>query len=162
MQRNAHEKMPDELWRKFQHEFPKQHERELRELLGRHQEIFDGNGPLKQTRFAAHDLKLTCEKPFCLSPYCYSAEKKEVIQQQVTEMLVDVIVEATSSPYSSSIVMVAKKDGPYRFCVDYRRLNSITEDSAQPLAVMHEVLKDLGNRRSFPRWICAVNTGKSP
>jgi hypothetical protein len=129
--KNAPEKIPDELWRKFRHEFPKQHEREFRVLLGRHQEIFDGNGPLKQTRFATHDLKLTCEKPFRLPPYRYSAKKKKAIQQQVTAMLADGIIEATSSPYSSPIVMVAKKDGRYRFCVDYRRLNSITQDSTQ-------------------------------
>jgi hypothetical protein len=100
-------------------------------------------------RFATHDLKLTCEKPFRLPPYRYSAEKKKAIQQQVTEMLADGIIEATTSPYSSPIVMVAKKDGRYRFCVDYRRLNSITEDSAQPLPVIQEVLKDLGNATIF-------------
>jgi hypothetical protein len=111
--------MPDELWRKFKHEFPKEHEREVRELLGRHQEIFDGNGPLKQMRFATHDLKLTCEKPFLPPPYHYSAEKKKAIQQQVTEMLAEGVMDA-------------KKDGRYRFCDDYRLLNSITEDSAQP------------------------------
>jgi hypothetical protein len=148
-QRNAPEKMPDELWRKFQHEFPKQHERVFRELLGRHQEIFDGNGPLKQMRFATHDLKLMCEKPFRLPPYRYSTEKKKALQQQVTLMLADGIIEATSSPYSTPIVMVTKKDDRYRFCVDYRRLNSITEDSAQPQPVIHEVLKDLGNATIF-------------
>jgi hypothetical protein len=67
----------------------------------------------------------------------------------VTDMLADEIIEATSSPYSSSIVMVTKNDGRYRFCVDYRRLNSITEDSAQSLPVIHEVLKDLENATIF-------------
>jgi hypothetical protein len=118
-------------------------------LLVRHPEIFDGNGPLKQTRFATHDLQLTCEKPFRLPPYRYSAEKKKAIQQQLTEVLAYGIIEATSSPYSSPIVMVAKKDGRYRFCVDYQRLNRITEDSAQPLPVIHEVFKDLGNATMF-------------
>jgi hypothetical protein len=95
--RNALEKMPYELWRKFKHEVPKEHEGQFRELLGRHQDIFDGNGPLKQTRFATHDLKLTCEKPFRLPPYRYSAEKK-AIQQRVTEIFAEDIIEATLSP----------------------------------------------------------------
>jgi hypothetical protein len=67
----------------------------------------------------------------------------------VTEMLADGIIEATSSPYSSPIVLVVKKVSRYHFCVDYRRLNSIMEDSAQPLPVIHEVLKDLGNATIF-------------
>jgi hypothetical protein len=45
--------------------------------------------------------------------------------------------------------MAPKKDGKYRFCVDFRRLNSITEDSAQPLLVIDEVLQDLGEATVF-------------
>jgi hypothetical protein len=64
-------------------------------------------------------------------------------------MLASGIIETSSSPYSSPIVMAPKKDGKFRFCVDFRRLNSITEDSAQPLPVIQEVLKDLGEATVF-------------
>jgi hypothetical protein len=45
--------------------------------------------------------------------------------------------------------MASKKDGKYRFCVDFQRLNSITEDSAQPLPVIHEILKNRGEATVF-------------
>lgn len=57
------------------------------------------------------------------------------------------IIEAVSPPYSSPIVLVNKKDGTFRFCVDFRRLNSVTVDSAQPQPVAHELLKAIGDAR---------------
>jgi hypothetical protein len=64
-------------------------------------------------------------------------------------MLASGVIEASSSPYSSPIVMAPKNDGKFRFCVDFRRLNGIMEDSAQPLPVIYEVLKDLGEATIF-------------
>jgi hypothetical protein len=77
------------------------------------------------------------------------AAKKKAIQEQVKDMLASGIIKASSSPYSSPIVMAPKKNGKFRFCVDFRRLNGITEDCAQPLPVIHTVLKDLGEATIF-------------
>jgi hypothetical protein len=103
---------------------------------------------LRQTPFIKHDIVLTDPKPFRLLPYRHSATKKKTIQEKI-KVLASGIIEASSSPYSSPIVMASKKVGKYRFCVDFRCLNSITEDSAQPLPVIHEVLKDLGEATVF-------------
>jgi hypothetical protein len=62
------------------HEFLEEYQWDSRALLKRHWKIFDGNGPLQQTRFVMHNLKLTSEKPFRLPPYHYAAEKKKAIQ----------------------------------------------------------------------------------
>jgi hypothetical protein len=118
-------------------------------LLARHTDIFDDSGPLRQTRFIKHDIVVTDPKPFRLPPYRYSAAKKKAIQEQIKEMLASGVIESSSSPYSSPIVMALKKDGEFRFCVDFRHLNGIMEDSAQPLPVIHEVLKDLGEAPIF-------------
>jgi hypothetical protein len=64
-------------------------------------------------------------------------------------MLASGVIEASLSPYSSPIVMAPTKYGRFRFYVDFLRLNEITEDSAQPLPVIHEVLKDLGEATIF-------------
>jgi hypothetical protein len=47
------------------------------------------------------------------------AAKKKAIQEQVKEMLASGISDASSSPYSSPIVMAPKKNGKYRYCVDF-------------------------------------------
>ena len=64
-------------------------------------------------------------------------------------MLAERVIEPTSSPYSSQPSIQTKKDGTKRFCIDYRRLNDLTIDAAQPLPVIHEALKDLGQAKVF-------------
>jgi hypothetical protein len=64
-------------------------------------------------------------------------------------MLADCIIEPATSEYASPIVIVKKKDGRPRFCVDYRRLNEVTKDEAVPLPIIHETLRDLGQAKVF-------------
>ena len=64
-------------------------------------------------------------------------------------MLANDIIEESSSPWASPIVLATKKDGSTRFCVDYRRLNSVTEDVAYPLPRIDEALDCLGNSEWF-------------
>ena len=48
-------------------------------------------------------------------------------------MLKQGVIRESSSPYNSPILMVTKKDGSVRFCVDYRKLNRVTKISTYPL-----------------------------
>ena len=61
-------------------------------------------------------------------PYAYHEETKA----QVNDMLQQGIIQPSSSPWASPIVLVKKKDGKYRFCVDYRKLNQVTKKDAHP------------------------------
>ena len=62
-------------------------------------------------------------------PYAYREEAKN----QVSDMLRQGVIQPSSSPWASPIVLVKKKDGKYRFCIDYRKLNSVTKKDAHPL-----------------------------
>jgi len=57
----------------------------------------------------------------------------DIIDQQVDEMMRHDLVEPAASPWSSNVVMVRKKDGSFRLCVDYRALNSVTYKDTYPL-----------------------------
>ncbi|KAK9752274.1 Reverse transcriptase (RNA-dependent DNA polymerase) [Popillia japonica] len=68
---------------------------------------------------------------------------------QVAEILVAGVIGPSHSKYSSPVVIVNKKDGKPRFCVDYGRLNDRTRSETSPLPTIQEPLRDLGKARIF-------------
>ena len=58
-------------------------------------------------------------------------------------------IELSDSPWASPVVLVTKKDGSTRFCVDYRRLNSLTIKDAYPLPRIDDSLRLFGNQQWF-------------
>lgn len=68
---------------------------------------------------------------------------------QVQEMLNEDVIEPCNSQYSSPIVLAKKTNGDYRFFIDFRRLNSITEDATVTLPRIQDTLKELGNATIF-------------
>ena len=140
---------PFNFFDKVKHGFSGDLATKLKDLLGGYSDVLFGTGPLRQMPYVMHDIELTDDKPFRLAPYRYSVEKKRAIREQVKEMLADGLIEHSSSAYSSPIVMHGKKDGCYRFCNDFRRLNALTKSRAQVLPIIQEVIKDIGSAKVF-------------
>ncbi|KAF2893489.1 hypothetical protein ILUMI_12684 [Ignelater luminosus] len=135
---------PDQV----RHEFPAALHAGLRKLLADFRGVFN-ESPRPSTTTIQHTIRLKQETPFRQRPYRYSDAKKAVINQQVEEMLAAGVIEPSASEYASPIVIVKKKSGQHRFCVDYRRLNLITQDEAAPLPVIHDTIKDLKQAQVF-------------
>ena len=75
--------------------------------------------------------------------------QRELIAQLIQKMREQGIVKPSTSPWSSPVVLVPKKDGTTRFCIDYRRLNSITKKDVYPLPRIDDILDTLGGCKYF-------------
>ena len=65
------------------------------------------------------------------------------METEIQDMLDLGVIEPSISPYSSPIVLVPKKDGSVRFCIDFRRLNKVTEFDAELMPNMEEIINGM-------------------
>ena len=68
-------------------------------------------------------------------------QKKEFLHQEIANMEEDGIIRKSTSPWASPVVIVDKKDGTYRICIDYWKLNKVTKPDAFPLSQIDDMLK---------------------
>ena len=78
-----------------------------------------------------------------------SPHRREEVRTLLDEMLKNDVVEPSTSPWASPIVLVQKKDGSTRFCVDYQRVNSVTRKDAYPLPRIDATLDTLAGIQWF-------------
>jgi len=81
--------------------------------------------------------------------YRYPALQKDVIEEAVKEMVQAGVVRPSCSPYSSPIVLVKKKDGIWRLCIDYRQLNKSNVLDKFSILVIEELLDELNGSGFF-------------
>ncbi|XP_049414740.1 uncharacterized protein LOC125877508 [Solanum stenotomum] len=86
-------------------------------------------------------------------PYRFPGVKKDIIDKLVHEMLDQGVVQHNISPYASPVVLVGKKDGSWRLCIDYRDLNHLIVKDKFPIPINEDLLDDLGVLRCSLRLI---------
>lgn len=84
-------------------------------------------------------------------PYRYSPQHKDEIEKQVAELLKAGLITPSSSPFASPVLLVLKKDGSWRFCVDYRKLNAMTVKNRFPMPLIEEILDELAGTTYFTK-----------
>ena len=96
-------------------------------------------------------LKLKHDIPINLRPYRTSVEDQKIIDEIITELLHLKIIQHSTSPYSSPIVLVGKKDegGKSRMCINYIKLNEITETESYPMPRIEDIQDRLLDARVF-------------
>ncbi|KAL4387688.1 hypothetical protein GQ457_09G030390 [Hibiscus cannabinus] len=125
---------------------------EIQEILQRFHEIFAEPQGLPPERGHDHKIELVDEKAVIkVKPYRHPANQKNEIEKLIGEMLEAGIIRDSNSAFASPVVMVKKKDGSWRMCVDYRKLNQLTIKDSFPMPVIEELLDELGDATYFSK-----------
>ncbi|KAG9390150.1 hypothetical protein J8273_8189 [Carpediemonas membranifera] len=115
---------------------------EVTKIVEEHHRVFE---PLSSEPSAleAFKIRLTEGKTTNTPPYRYSLAVQDEIRLQTSQQLDLGIIESSDSPYNSPIVAVVKRDNSIRLCLDFRRLNDITEPDEHPLPLIEDLLDQL-------------------
>lgn len=105
--------------------------------------------PVSIAKLPPADIVTTCEVPIRQQSYRIPYTKRETVNTCIDEMLRDKVIQPSHSPWASPILLVPKKDGSVRFCVDYRKLNSVTRKDAHPLPHIKDVFDSLQGATIF-------------
>ncbi|XP_027150132.1 uncharacterized protein LOC113750340 [Coffea eugenioides] len=118
--------------------------RAVENILSEYADVFKTPDSLPPKRSIDHEITLKPgSQPVKLKPYRYPHSQKGEIEKQVTEMLEHGIVIHSTSPFASPVLLVKKKEGTWRFCVDYRKLNEMTIKDKYPIPNVEELLDEL-------------------
>ena len=104
---------------------------------------------LGRTTIIQHQIDVGSAAPVRQPPRRLPFQQREVVQQHVDKMLDNGIIKPSKGPWSSPIVLVKKKDGSTRFCIDFRKLNDLTKKDAHPLPRIDDTLDTLGEAQWF-------------
>ena len=123
---------------------------QLEELLLNYRDVFSmGPEDLGLTNVVQHQIVTGDAQPIRQAPRRLPQFLKSDVDRQVEEMIAHGIVQPSTSPWSSPIVLVKKQNGTFRFCVDYRAVNRVTMKDAYPLPRIDETLESLGGACYF-------------
>ena len=122
------------------------------EILNSYRDCFAQNmSELGKTNIAEIEIELTSSTPVYYRPYRLSYSEREKVKDIVNELKENGIIRDSNSPFASPILLVRKKNGETRMCVDYRALNKITKRDRFPLPLIED---QVNNLQGATRYTC--------
>jgi Retroviral aspartyl protease/Reverse transcriptase (RNA-dependent DNA polymerase) len=125
---------------------------ELVSLLDQFATVFENSPTLPPSRAIDHAIPLIPNaKAVNLRPYRYSYFQKMELEKIIEELLKSQVIQPSCSPFASPALLVKKKDGTWRLCVDYRQLNSLTIKNKYPIPIIDDLLDELNGAKVFSK-----------
>lgn len=122
----------------------------IQTLLNQYQLLFDGGEEtIGHIPNIQHRIETGDAAPVSTRQWRLPQATRNVIREQCNSMLRAGVIEPSTSPWLSPVVLVKKKGGALRFCVDYRKLNQITTADTYPLPRIDELLDELSPTDTF-------------
>ena len=122
----------------------------LLDMIGQNRDVFAKDlSELGNTNRHPHFIDTGDAHPIKQRAYRASPRARAEISRQVKEQLENDVIEPSTSDWSSPVVLVRKKNGDYRFAVDYRKLNAVTKPLNFPLPRMEDIVDTLGESNAL-------------
>lgn len=122
----------------------------LDKLLFQYKHCFASNmRELGCTNITEMNIELSSNRAIVYRPYRLSHHERERVRVMIDEMLQAGIIRESKSEYSSPIILVKKKGGDYRMCVDFRMLNSVTIKERYPMPIIEDEIARLAGQAWF-------------
>ncbi|XP_011883821.1 PREDICTED: uncharacterized protein K02A2.6-like [Vollenhovia emeryi] len=112
-------------------------------------EYLESECPIEPREKGEIKLTLTSNQPFHFRPRRLSYAEKDKVREIINRLLEKGIIKSSQSEYASPIVLVNKKNGETRMCIDYRALNKITARDNYPLLLIEDQLDILNEKKYF-------------
>jgi len=105
--------------------------------------------PEREVEFAIDLVPGT--KPVSMAPYHMSASELAELKKQLEDLLDKKFVRPSVSPWGAQVLLVKKKNGSMRLCIDYRQLNKVTIKNRYPLPRIDDLMDQLVGARVFSK-----------
>ena len=131
-------------------DYSDEEKKSFRKLLIQNRNVFSAyKGEVGHIKGVKHQIKTKCDTPIIMRHQRIPLAMEEKVENMVSEMLKQKLIVESKSEWNSPLVVVPKKNGDLRLCVDFRKLNSITIRPQYPMPNTQEMFDTLQGNRFF-------------
>ncbi len=133
-----------------ENDYSVEEEKEFRKLLMQNNSVFSAyKGEVGHLKDVKHQIETKCNKPIIMRHQRIPLAMQDKVEAMISDMLKQKLIVESKSEWNSPLVVVPKKNGDLRLCVDFRKLNSITIRPQYPMPNTQEMFDTLQGNRFF-------------